>query len=74
MKLNRLGEDLADSYRVLSYPTLILMDADGYEIARSRGYKNAEQFLSWLDGALATARSGDYPRERTESAKRPVVL
>ena len=53
-----VGEQLAEKYRVVSYPTIVLMDVEGREIARGRGYMNPAQFLEWLDGALARARDG----------------
>ena len=50
-----VGRDLAQRYQVHGYPTLVMMDADGKEIARSSGYVDPGQFLGWLDGALARA-------------------
>lgn len=50
------GLDLADRYGVDVYPTLVLMDADGREIARSTGALPPDRFMAWLQRALASAR------------------
>ena len=68
-----VGEQLAERYRVVSYPTLVLMDVEGREIARGRGYMNPKQFLAWLDGALAKARAGERV-ERPPTSSGNVVM
>ncbi len=68
-----VGEQLAEQYRVVSYPTIVLMDVEGREIARGRGYMNPEQFLAWLDGALARAREGARA-DRPETSSGAVVM
>jgi thiol:disulfide interchange protein len=50
-----VGRELAQRYQVHGYPTLVMIDADGKEIARSGGYQDPRQFLGWLDGSLAHA-------------------
>lgn len=52
-----VGEDLADRYGVVSYPTIVLMDASGREIARSRGAKRPAEFARWLERSLEEARA-----------------
>ncbi len=47
------GAEIADRYRVRGFPTLVLLDPAGPEIARHTGYMDAEQFLRWLERALA---------------------
>jgi len=49
------GVELADRYRVEVYPTLVLMDAEGREIARHTGFLSAEQFVAWLERGLRSA-------------------
>jgi len=49
------GRDLAQRYQVYGYPTLLMLDADGREIARTSGYLEPGQFLAWLSGTLARA-------------------
>ncbi len=62
------GTEVADRYGVRGYPTLVLMDGEGRELDRVSGFLNAEQFLRWLDRALA--RTG---RAVAESAKPPAL-
>jgi len=50
------GRDLAREYGVHGFPTLLLLDSGGREIARSGGYQSAGEFLAWLDDSLP--RSG----------------
>lgn len=47
------GAEIADRYRVRGFPTLVLLDPAGPEIARHTGYMDADQFLQWLERALA---------------------
>jgi len=47
------GEELAEQYRVFSYPTLMLIDANGNVIVRKTGGMGPEQLIEWLDGAMA---------------------
>lgn len=53
-----VGLELAERYGVESYPTVMLIDAQGREIARLRGFKRPAEFLAWLDGALARGGEG----------------
>lgn len=59
-----VGEQLATRYRVVSYPTLVLMDAEGREIARGRGFMNPDRFLAWLRASLARAAEGGDAADR----------
>jgi thioredoxin-like negative regulator of GroEL len=45
--------DLAKRFHVDGYPTMILLRADGTEIDRFVGYRDAKKFLSDVDAALA---------------------
>jgi thiol:disulfide interchange protein len=47
------GQELAQRYQVHSYPTLMLIDADGNVIVRKSGGLGPEEFIAWLDTALA---------------------
>lgn len=60
-----VGEELADRYGVVSYPTIVLMDATGREIARSRGAKGPQDFLAWLERSLAEAAARDEDPDDT---------
>jgi thiol:disulfide interchange protein len=46
------GTELATRYRVGTFPTLVLLDSGGHEIARARGYRNAGQLLGWLKSSV----------------------
>lgn len=43
------GIELAKKLKIESYPTLILMDANQKLIAMETGYKNADEFLKWIN-------------------------
>jgi thiol:disulfide interchange protein len=49
------GSELADRYGVTGYPTVMLLDSDGKEIARQNGYMSARALLRWLDRRLPGA-------------------
>lgn len=49
------GRELASRHQVYGFPTLLMLDADGREIARTGGYQKPTQFLSWLERSLAGA-------------------
>jgi thiol:disulfide interchange protein len=51
-----VGEELAEKYNVVTYPTLALIDDRGKVISRSRGAMPPAKFLAWLEGALASYR------------------
>jgi thiol:disulfide interchange protein len=49
------GIDLATRYAIEVYPTIVVIDAQGKEVARNVGVLEAEAFLSWLDAVLERA-------------------
>jgi len=56
------GDELALRYAIEIYPTIVVLDADGREIARNSGFMDADEFLEWIDAvidkaATAVARS-----------------
>ncbi len=55
---------LKDRFAVGGYPTLVLADASGGELARLEGYPGAEPFLRWLGAAAARGGSLDARLER----------
>jgi hypothetical protein len=62
--------DLARQYDVRTVPTFVLTDAAGVEQIRLTGVPTAQEFASWLTGALnqaasrpAATRSGATPRQ-----------
>ena len=49
------GDKLALRYGIEIYPTLVVVDGNGHEIARNSGFMNAEQFLEWIDTVIERA-------------------
>jgi thiol-disulfide isomerase/thioredoxin len=43
------GRTLAAKYRVTAYPTMVVLDANGNEMAREVGYRPAERFRTFLE-------------------------
>lgn len=43
-------QDLAAKLQVRSYPTVLLLDADGKELRRSLGFQKPEAMQAWLEG------------------------
>ncbi|ANM31819.1 hypothetical protein ABI59_23030 [Acidobacteria bacterium Mor1] len=51
------GEQLAELYRVESYPTVALLDSNGRVLERHRGFRGTPPFLAWLEDALGKAQT-----------------
>jgi thioredoxin-related protein len=49
------GDQLALRYAIESYPTLVVLDATGHEVARNVGFMDADQFLEWIDIVIEKA-------------------
>jgi tetratricopeptide (TPR) repeat protein len=62
------GIELSKRHRVESYPTVLLLDADGNEFDRLEGYMGGEQFLSRLNQKIADPESLGNLRSRERSA------
>jgi thiol:disulfide interchange protein DsbD len=43
-------KDLVDKLQIRSYPTVILLDAEGKELRRSLGFQKPETMKAWLEG------------------------
>lgn len=54
-----VGEELAEEYDVFSYPTLMLIDADGKIVARRSSAMSPSEFLGWLERMVALHALGD---------------
>jgi len=52
------GADLALRYAVEVYPTIVVVDGEGRELARNSGVMGPDEFLSWLDGVIERAGTG----------------
>jgi len=49
------GDELALRYAIEVYPTLVVVDGEGHEIARNSGFMTADQFLEWIDAVIEQA-------------------
>ena len=49
------GIDLALRYAVEVYPTIVVVDGEGHEIARNTGAMSADEFLAWIDAVIERA-------------------
>jgi thiol:disulfide interchange protein len=49
------GADLALRYAVDVYPTIVVVDGDGHEIARNSGVMSPDEFIAWLDAVIERA-------------------
>jgi thiol-disulfide isomerase/thioredoxin len=54
-----------DRYKVGGYPTILVIEADGHERARTVGYAGRAQFLSWLDAARTSKPAQTSPESVT---------
>jgi len=48
--------DVADRYKVNSYPTIIFLNSSGLEVSRIPGYEDAGRFAMSMQDALAKAK------------------
>jgi thiol:disulfide interchange protein len=49
------GAELALRYAVEVYPTIVVVDGDGHEIARNSGVMSPDEFLAWIDAVIERA-------------------
>lgn len=47
---DKVRPDLAPKLRIQSYPTVLLLDAEGREVRRSLGFQKPPAMLAWLEG------------------------
>ncbi|HEX4826411.1 MAG TPA: thioredoxin fold domain-containing protein [Candidatus Polarisedimenticolaceae bacterium] len=52
------GVDLALRYGIEVYPTIVVVDGTGHEVARNTGVMSPDEFLSWLDAVIERAQGG----------------
>ncbi|MDO4212194.1 MAG: thioredoxin family protein [Bacteroidales bacterium] len=50
------GPDLSHRYKVKAYPTMLVLDAEGNELGRIVGYRDAEAFLTEVQNILAAPK------------------
>ena len=49
------GDKLALRYAVEVYPTIVVVDDQGHEVARNSGFMSADEYLEWLDAVMDRA-------------------
>jgi thiol:disulfide interchange protein len=49
------GDKLALRYAIEVYPTIVVVDGEGHEVARNSGFMNADEFLEWIDAVIERA-------------------
>jgi thiol:disulfide interchange protein len=49
------GEELALHYAIEVYPTIVVIDGSGHEVARNTGAMGPDEFLEWIDSVLSRA-------------------
>ena len=49
-------KDLATKLKIASYPTVLVLDADGKELRRSLGFQKAEEMRAFLQGGADQVR------------------
>jgi thiol:disulfide interchange protein len=49
------GVDLALRYGIDVYPTIVVVDGDGHELARNSGVMSPDEFIAWLDAVIERA-------------------
>jgi thiol-disulfide isomerase/thioredoxin len=49
------GADIANRFNVRGYPTLVVLDAAGHEVARETGFIPPDEFAAWLSRAVEKA-------------------
>ncbi len=49
------GADLALKYAIEVYPTIVVVDGDGREVARNSGVMDPDEFLAWIDAIIERA-------------------
>jgi thioredoxin 1 len=50
-----VGAELALRYSIEVYPTIVVVDGEGRELARNTGVMSPDEFLSWIDAVIERA-------------------
>lgn len=45
----------AQKFKLESFPTMVLLNSDGTEVSRTKGYGGAQRFYDWLEGEVKKA-------------------
>jgi thioredoxin-related protein len=57
------GKELADKFKVIAYPTLVILDPNGKEVDRHIGYLGPEEFVKTLQGYIDGIGTVQYYRD-----------
>ena len=49
------GAELALHYAIEVYPTIVVVDGEGRELARNTGVMSPDEFLAWIDAVIERA-------------------
>lgn len=64
------GADLAKKYGVKAYPTYVVLDSEGKEVAKFSGYMDGPKFIEKVNANLDPEQSPERIRARYESGER----
>jgi thiol-disulfide isomerase/thioredoxin len=61
------GADVADRFHVMAYPTLLVVDSEGREVARRTGFMPPDEFAAWLARSVGKAGAGQRASTRPQA-------
>lgn len=70
MDAEKEGLELANKYGVNAYPTYVVVDADGKEVAKFSGYMDGPRFIDKVTAALDPEQSPERIKARYEAGER----
>lgn len=74
MDAEKEGLELAQKYGVKAYPTYVVLDATGKEVAKFTGYMDGKRFIDKVNSALDPEQSPERMKARYESGERTPKL
>lgn len=74
MDAEKEGLELAKKYGVKAYPTYVVLDATGKEVAKFTGYMDGKRFIEKVKASLDPEQSPVRMKERYESGERTPKL
>ena len=66
-----IGQSAARTLGIIGYPTFVALGLDGHEIGRLQGYRDANEFSRWVEGAAADAEPTAALQARADAAGAP---
>lgn len=64
------GAELAKKYGVAAYPTFIILDADGKQVAKVTGYRQGDEFIAKVMASVDPEQSPEQVKKRFEEGVR----